>query len=60
MSTTFYTGPMVAPLGGAHISWVFGIIVAAGLYYLLMRPLLPTINASASPVGASDPPGASP
>jgi hypothetical protein len=26
MSTTFYTGPMVAHLGGADISWVIGLI----------------------------------
>jgi len=37
MSTTFYTGPLVAHLGGADISWIFGIVVAAGLYYVLMR-----------------------
>lgn len=40
MSTTFYTGPMVAEMGGADLSWVFGIVVAAGLYYLLMRPVV--------------------
>jgi nucleobase:cation symporter-1, NCS1 family len=39
MSTTFYTGPMVKHLGQADISWIFGLIVAAGLYYLLMRPV---------------------
>lgn len=38
MSTTFYTGPMVAHLGGADISWVLGLIVAAVLYWLFMRP----------------------
>lgn len=48
MSTTFYTGPMVAHVGGADISWILGIIVAAGLYYLLMRPLLPQIEHSAA------------
>jgi NCS1 family nucleobase:cation symporter-1 len=37
MSTTFYTGPMVKHLGGADISWIFGLIVAAGLYYALNR-----------------------
>jgi NCS1 family nucleobase:cation symporter-1 len=37
MSTTFYTGPMVAHLGGADISWIFGLIVAAGLYAVLLR-----------------------
>jgi NCS1 family nucleobase:cation symporter-1 len=39
MSTTFYTGPLVSHLGGADISWIFGLIVAAGLYYILMRPV---------------------
>jgi nucleobase:cation symporter-1, NCS1 family len=37
MNTTFYTGPMVSHLGGADISWLLGLIVATGLYYLLMR-----------------------
>lgn len=37
MSTTFYTGPMVSHLGGADISWILGLIVAAGLYAVLLR-----------------------
>jgi purine-cytosine permease-like protein len=37
MNTTFYTGPLVKHLGGADISWIFGLIVAVGLYYILMR-----------------------
>ncbi|HET7172794.1 MAG TPA: cytosine permease [Nocardioidaceae bacterium] len=45
MSTTFYTGPMVSHLGGADISWILGIIVAAGLYYLLMFPIRHRIEA---------------
>lgn len=36
MSSTFYTGPMVAKLGGADISWILGLIVAAGLYAIFM------------------------
>lgn len=36
ISTSFYTGPMVARLGGADISWIIGLIVAAGLYIALM------------------------
>jgi NCS1 family nucleobase:cation symporter-1 len=35
MSTTFYTGPMVSHLGGGDISWILGLIVASGLYYVL-------------------------
>jgi hypothetical protein len=31
---------MVKHLGQADISWIFGLIVAAGLYYLLMRPVV--------------------
>jgi len=58
MNTTFYTGPVVASLGGADISWVIGIVVAAGLYYALMRPLLPAINAAATgQAGTKDPAG---
>jgi NCS1 family nucleobase:cation symporter-1 len=37
MNTTFYTGPMVKHLDGGDISWIFGLIVATGLYYFLMR-----------------------
>jgi NCS1 family nucleobase:cation symporter-1 len=40
MSTSFYTGPMVAHLGGADVSWIFGIVVASVLYYALMRPVV--------------------
>jgi NCS1 family nucleobase:cation symporter-1 len=39
MSTTFYTGFMVKHLGGADISWVFGLIVASVVYYVTMRPV---------------------
>ena len=40
MNTTFYTGPMVARLGGGDISWILGLIVASGLYYVLHRALV--------------------
>ena len=40
MSTTFYTGPLVAKVGGADISWILGTIVAGVLYYLAMRPVV--------------------
>ncbi len=42
MSTTLYTGPLVSYLGGADISWIIGLAVAAILYYVLMRPRLAT------------------
>ncbi|WP_377267889.1 cytosine permease [Peterkaempfera sp. SMS 1(5)a] len=38
MSTSFYTGPLVEPLGGADISWILGLLTSAVLYYLAMRP----------------------
>lgn len=37
LSTTFYTGPLVAALGGADISWIVGLIVPAALYYAIVR-----------------------
>ncbi|WP_406420216.1 purine-cytosine permease family protein [Streptomyces sp. NBC_00842] len=37
LATTFYTGPLVEPLGGADISWVIGLLVPALLYWLLAR-----------------------
>ncbi|ASY31444.1 purine-cytosine permease family protein [Streptomyces sp. CLI2509] len=37
ISTEFYTGPLVDPLGGADISWIVGLAVPAALYALLAR-----------------------
>jgi nucleobase:cation symporter-1, NCS1 family len=37
VSTEFYTGPMVQRLGGADISWLLGLAVSAGLYWVLQR-----------------------
>lgn len=37
MSTSFYTGAMVSKLGGADVSWILGLIVSGGLYWLLSR-----------------------
>lgn len=37
MSTSVYTGPMVARMGGADISWAVGLVVAAVLYVIWMR-----------------------
>jgi NCS1 family nucleobase:cation symporter-1 len=33
LSTAFYTGPLVDPLGGVDISWIVGLIVPGALYY---------------------------
>ena len=35
ISSAFYTGPLVASLGDADISWIVGLIVPAVLYYSL-------------------------
>ena len=37
LSTDLYTGPLVAALGGADISWILGLVVPATLYYAIMR-----------------------
>ncbi|MBW8699641.1 putative allantoin permease [Streptomyces sp. MBT84] len=48
LSTAFYTGPLVDPLGGADVSWIVGLVVPALLYWLLARrnPALPSGNES--------------
>ena len=33
----FFTGPIAAALGGADISFVFGLLVSGGLYFVLSR-----------------------
>ncbi|MBZ8177455.1 cytosine permease [Corynebacterium poyangense] len=38
VATHFYTGPLVAKLGGADISWIVGL-VATTVLYLALRPL---------------------
>jgi len=37
LSQSLYTGPLVKYLGGADISWIIGIVVAAGFYYGITR-----------------------
>ncbi|MFE2991835.1 purine-cytosine permease family protein [Streptomyces sp. NPDC059262] len=37
LSTHFYTGPLVEPLGGADISWIVGLVVPAVLYWAVAR-----------------------
>ncbi|MCX5382032.1 cytosine permease [Streptomyces sp. NBC_00083] len=37
LATSFYTGPLVDPLGGADISWLVGLAVPAGLYFAVGR-----------------------
>jgi NCS1 family nucleobase:cation symporter-1 len=35
LSTSFYTGPLVAPLGGVDVSWILGLLVPGALYYAI-------------------------
>ncbi len=37
LSTSFYTGALVEPLGGVDISWIVGLLVPGILYYSLGR-----------------------
>ncbi len=37
LSTAFYTGPLVAPLGGVDISWIVGLVVPGALYFAFGR-----------------------
>jgi NCS1 family nucleobase:cation symporter-1 len=49
MNTTFYTGPMVSHLGGGDISWILGLIVASGLYFLLHGSLRAGVSGGVAP-----------
>ncbi|MYV42740.1 cytosine permease [Streptomyces sp. SID1328] len=65
LATSFYTGPLVAPLGGADVSWIVGLAVPATLYWLLARsdsaakvtPPAPEGAAPSGEVAAASPPG---
>jgi NCS1 family nucleobase:cation symporter-1 len=37
MSMPFFTGPISNYFGGADVTWVVGLLVGAGVYYMLMR-----------------------
>ncbi|MFI7351310.1 purine-cytosine permease family protein [Streptomyces sp. NPDC049936] len=54
--TGFYTGPLVAPLGGADVSWIVGLVVPALLYWWLARrtpvPGAPTSKTGTVPSAA--------
>lgn len=45
VNTTFYTGRAVAWVGGADIAWIVGLILAASLYVVLMRPVMAEVTA---------------
>ena len=52
VNSTFYVGPFVAPLGDADLSWVVGMIVAAVLYIVLMRPVMVQVSREGTEVDA--------
>ncbi|MBX6765143.1 MAG: cytosine permease [Rubrobacteraceae bacterium] len=41
MNSALYTGPLSSHMGGADISWLVGIILAGGLYYLVADRAMP-------------------
>ena len=51
MVLSFYEGPVARKLGGVDISFIVGIVVAGGLYYLLSRNL--DLEAEARAIEAS-------
>lgn len=55
LATHFYTGPLVAPLGGADISWLVGLAVPAVLYWLLARRDTAHLDGLPSPGDAAAP-----
>ncbi|WP_030666630.1 cytosine permease [Streptomyces rimosus] len=55
LSTHFYTGPLVAPLGGADVSWLVGLAVPAVLYWAVARR-----DTGRVPSAAPDDPAATP
>jgi NCS1 family nucleobase:cation symporter-1 len=40
IATSFYTGPLVEPLGGTDISWIIGLTLPGLIYYLVARKSL--------------------
>ena len=46
VDTHFYSGPMVAQLGGVDISWIVGLVVPGILYYGLARTSMPAVALS--------------
>jgi NCS1 family nucleobase:cation symporter-1 len=43
VDTHFYSGPMVAQLGGVDISWIVGLVVPGIVYYGLARTSMPAV-----------------
>lgn len=41
VNTSFFTGPLVEPLGGGDVSWLVGLVVSGVAYYAAMRAFPP-------------------
>lgn len=54
VNSSFYTGPLVAPLGGADVSWCIGLVVSGLLYYGLMRRFPSPLDLTAGQVPEAD------
>ncbi|MEU7045560.1 cytosine permease [Streptomyces varsoviensis] len=55
VSTDLFTGPLVAPLGGADLSWLVGLVVTAPVYYFWARPRTTEPHPAAAPVAQEEP-----
>ncbi|MEU2084300.1 cytosine permease [Streptomyces albus] len=58
VATSLYTGPLVAAVGGADLSWLIGLVVTAPLYYVWAARSLRTRQAAGHgpAVAVSEPP----
>ncbi len=55
VSTDLFTGPLVAPLGGADLSWLVGLVVTAPVYYFWARPQAAEPHPATAPVPQEEP-----
>jgi NCS1 family nucleobase:cation symporter-1 len=46
MHSTLYVGPISEWMGGAEISWILGLVVAGGLYYLFSAHIRRDVSAA--------------
>ncbi|MFG2882493.1 purine-cytosine permease family protein [Streptomyces sp. NPDC048297] len=58
LATSFYTGPLVEPLGGADVSWIVGLVVPALLYWLIARRNTAHLPGAQTPTPGADQAGA--
>lgn len=49
LNTEIYVGPIAKAMNGVDIAWIIGIIVAATLYYVLIKITVPVLSSSNTP-----------